>query len=236
MGYTKSELTVLPIAFSVMLAITLFLRLGLKGRSEKLKRAPFFVITVTMVAGEVVKQLRGLFVGYDLWWIPLHFCSTYFIWFSLAEFTRGEFSKRMKNVAFLASAVLFFAFYSQPRAIISSACEDIFRDFSTAHSFFFHHLALLYFMLSVGLEQVKVGVKDIPYWTVGMGVYYLLAVGCAFALNVNYFSVLENPVPLFDAVRVRCSQLVYNLLQGSVLVFGVPLVVLIVERLKRLRG
>ena len=147
MEYTKAELIILPIAFLSMLGIALFLRRLLLNKPEKIQKIPFIIIAILMLVGEFAKQIRGIIVGYNLWWLPLHFCSAFFLWFSLAEFTKGEFARRMRSVAFLATLCLFVAMYFNPRSIIGNACENIFSSFLSAHTFFFHHLAIFYFLL-----------------------------------------------------------------------------------------
>ena len=233
MGYTKAEWIVLPIAFLIMLAITLLLRYYLIDKSEKIKRIPFLVITILMVGGEIVKQIRGIIVGYDLWWMPLQFCSTFFVWFSLAEFTKGEFAGRMRNIAFLTTLCLVVAIYLFPRAIMGGACENIFKDFLTAHNFFFHHLAILYFMLCIALERVDIQKNDAKYWIVSMFAYFTVAVIFAYALNTNYFAVLYCPVDMFDFFRVTLGQFFYNAIEGCALIFAPVGVILLIDRLRK---
>ena len=233
MGYTKAERVVLPIAFLIMLLLSLLLRLLLFDKSEKVKKIPFVVVTSLMILGELIKQIRGIIVGYDLWWIPLHFCSTFFVWLSLAEFTKGEFAGRMKNVAFLTTLCLVVAIYLFPRAILGNACENIFKDFLTAHNFFFHHLAIFYFLLSLALNRVNIQKTDAYYWITCMSAYFLVTVIFAYALKTNYFSLLYFPLGFLDSFRVTCGQLPYNLLQACVLIFAPVGVILLIDRLRK---
>lgn len=235
MGYTKAERVVLPIAFLIMLLITLLLRALLLDKPEKIKKIPFIVITILMISGELIKQILGVVKGYDLWWIPLHFCSTFFIWFSLAEFTKGEFAKGMKTVAFLATLCLVVAIYLFPRAIISNACENIFADFSTAHSFFFHHLVILYFLLSLALKRVNIQKKSAYYWMACMSIYFIITLIFAYALNTNYFAVLYFPLEFFDEFRIAFGQVSYNLVQASVLIFAPVALILVWDKTKKRR-
>ena len=218
MGYTKAECVVLPIAFLIMLLFSLLLRVLLLNKGEKIKRIPFLVVTILMVGGEIAKQIRGIIVGYDLWWIPLHFCSTFFLWFSLAEFSKGEIAKRMKSVAFLASFCVVVAIYLSPRSIIGSACEHILSDFLTAHSFFFHQLIIFYFLLSLALNRVKIQKKDVLYWTICMSSYFLIALVSAYALDTNYFSIRYFPLEVIDSFRIVYGQAWYNFIQALVLI------------------
>ena len=234
MGYTKAERIVLPIAFVSMCLIALLLRTLLLKKSEKVKKIPFLVVTSLMVLGELVKQIRGMIIGYDLWWIPLHFCSTFFVWFSLAEFAKGEFAKRMKSVAFLTTLCLFVAMYLSPRSILGNACENIFSSFSSAHSFFFHQLAIFYMLLSLALNRVNLQKKDAYYWITCMSAYFTIAVISAYALNTNYFSLLYFPLSFLDSFRVAYGQIPYNLLQACVLIFAPLSVVFFLGKIKRI--
>lgn len=222
MGYTKAELLVLPIALFIMLAITAILWYALKNAPEKIRDIPFAVIAVLLIGGEIAKQIIELNEpdGYDFWAIPLHFCSTYFIWFSLAEFSKGKFRKSMQNVAFVATIYLVIGFYFYPSGIIGSACENVLRDFSTAHTFFFHHLVILYFLLAVAFKRYSPQKKDVKIWLICFTIYFLTATSCAHLLDTNYFNLLESILPPLENFRLWAGQIPYTLLMAIVTIAG----------------
>ena len=220
MNYTKEELIILPIILIVMLLSAYLLRKVLLNQKEGVKRIPFLVITILIVVLEIIKQIKSIVEGYSMWTFPLHYCSTFFVWFSLAEFTRGEFRERLKSVAFITSFGLTALFYFYPGGVISDSCSHIFRDFSSFHTFTFHHLAMYYCWLSLFLSEYKPSKKDYKYWVICMLTYYTIAVIAAHVFNTNYFSILHNIIPFMENIRLTFGQVIYTIILGSILIFG----------------
>lgn len=220
MGWQGDEFWILPLALSCVLLITVAVWFAVRNKSEKIQNLPFIVVTIVMVVGEVVKQVVGLLSseGYDLWFIPAHFCSTYFIWYTLAEFSPKKHRQTMRNIAFVASLYFVALFYFYPSGILS--CEGIFKKFSTFHSFFFHHLVLLYFTLSVALKRFKPTKKDVLPFIVCMICYYVVAVILAYALDTNYMNILHSVIFFVEEWRVKFGQVPYNIGLGAVIIFS----------------
>ena len=218
--YTSAELILLPISLLVMVGIAFLLRLLLKDKSEKLQSIPFIVITILLWAGEIAKQILDITSedGYSYWTIPLHFCNTYFIWFALAEFTTGKLRRHMQSIAFVMTLYLFVGFYVYPRFIIGDACEHVFLTFSDAHTFFFHHLVILYSILTIVFGRFHPTKKDLIIFPICMAGYFATAVTFAHLLDTNYFNLLESLVPLMEAIRVNAGQVVYTLFFGTAMV------------------
>ena len=111
MNYTKAELVVLSVSLLVIIGISVALRCVLKNKSEKAKQIPFFVITIILLVLEVIKQVLAMQGGYSIGALPMHFCSTYFVWFSLANFTKGKLRTAMQTVAFVATIYFVLLFF-----------------------------------------------------------------------------------------------------------------------------
>ena len=215
MNYSRDEIIVLSISAGVIVLISFLLGFFLRKKSEKIKQLPFLTITIILFALEIVKQIINLVEGYDMWAFPLHFCSTYFIWFSIAHFTKGKFSQAMKTVAFVASFYLAALFYFDPSSIIGGACSNIFESFSTFHTFFFHHLVILYFCLVIALQAFDFKFKHLIYWAVSMTAYYCTAVTFAHVFDVNYMNILTSNIPFMESLRLSIGQLGYTIILGS---------------------
>ncbi len=218
MNYTKAESIVLPIALLIMVAITFLLYYFLKDKPKNIQDLPFQAITLLLLVGEIIKQIVALCDtnGYDFWAIPLHFCSTYFFWFTLAEFSFGEFKNVMQNVSFVATLYLVIGFYTFPRGIISNACENIFESFLTAHSFFFHHLVILYFLLSIAFKRYSPKKSYVKTWVISFSCYFIVATACAHLLNTNYFNLLTSILAPLENFRLWAGQIPYTLLMAFV--------------------
>ena len=138
----------------------------------------------------------------------------------------------MKNVAFLATLCVVFAMYLSPKSIIGSACENLFSDFLTAHSFFFHQLVVFYFLLSISLNRIKFRKKDCYYWAVSMFSYFVVAAFFAYALNTNYFSILQSNAVILENFRLTYGQTAYNICQATVLIFAPVALILLLDKWK----
>ncbi len=222
MSYTKAELIVLPIALITMITITFLLHFFLKDKAKRIQDIPFQVITILLIFGEIIKQILEFneVDGYDFWAIPLHFCSTYFFWFALAEFSKGSFKTTMENIAFVASVYLVVGFYTMPKGIIGSACENIFENYSTFHTFFFHHLVLFYFILGIAFKRYTPKKQYVKAWVICFSAYFILATTCAHLLNTNYFNLLESNIPLMESFRLWAGQITYTFVMAFVTIAG----------------
>ena len=209
--YKSAEAFVIPFTFFILLGVTIFLWAVLHNASERVKRVPFLVITVLLLVGEVGKQVISIRRGYDFWNLPLHFCCTYVLWFSLAECSFGRFKQTMRNIAFVATLYLCVGLYLAPRGILGDACERVFENYFTAHSFFYHHFIILYMMLSIAFKRFQPRKGDAWVWGVCFAVYFTAAAVCAYTFQQNFFDILNSePLPLFEPFRLTVGQAVYN--------------------------
>lgn len=235
MNYSKDEFLVLGISLAVMVAVSVLLGVLLKNKSSKIKSIPFLVITIVLIALEVVKQILAIVNGYSMWTFPMHFCSTYFVWFALANFSKGKFGGAMKTVAFVASFYLVALFYINPTSIIGDACKNVFESFGTFHTFFFHHLVILYFMLSIALKQCKFEFKHIVYWVVSMTIYYITAVIFANVFDVNYMNILYSNIGFMEDLRLAIGQVGYNIILGLLTVGVGAAVIAVLTKILKIR-
>ena len=218
--YTDAEKIVMPLMVLILLSITILLWLLLRNKKEVWQNIPFQVIAVVLVGGELAKQIISIKQGYNFWHLPLHFCSTYFIWFSLAEFSVGKMRKTMQNVAFVATIYLCVALYSYPSGVLSTACENLFESYFTAHSFFFHHLVILYMMLSIAFKRFKPCKMDALTWMICFSTYFAVASVCAYKFDENFFGILNGDLlPGLETIRLAVGQFWYDVGLGFVLIF-----------------
>ncbi len=220
MAYTKTELFVLPLAFLAMVGFAAFLRFVTFEKTRRIQDLPFFIIAVAVLIMEIIKQLRNLSQGYEAWSAPLHYCSTFFVWFPLAEFSKGKFRKRMQNVAFCASFCLLALFYFGPRAIIGNSCGGVFSSYAAFHTFFYHHLALFYCILGIVFKRFQPSETDGWIWIICTSAYLSIALVCSFVFEKNFFNILSSNVPFMESFRIAFGQIPYLFLLFSLLLFG----------------
>ena len=126
----------------------------------------------------------------------------------------------MRTIAIITSFYLFAIFYFGPRGIIGGACENIFRDYSSFHTFTFHHLAMLYFMLSVTLKQFNPDRKDIKMFIMCMSIYFFTALCCSYIFDTNYINLLRNNITFMENLRLTCGQIIYTMVMGFLIIFS----------------
>lgn len=218
--YSKYDLIYLPIAFVVMLIITTASYFLLRRRGENIKRIPFIIIAALMLSLEVYKQIENFKLeSLNLYWLPLHYCSLFFLFIPLAEFTRGRFREYFKAVSFSAALTVSIFFYIAPQCILGRSTELMIGEFYHFHSFLFHNLIILYVMLSIALGSYRYRRGDFLRVFLLFFGYCIIAIPMSHILNTNYCNFLFTIIKPLEYVRVNCGQFIYSL----IFLFGIPL-------------
>ncbi len=234
MIWTKNELIVMPIA----LVITVLLAIGIctltKNKNEKIKYIPLQAISIIMLVLEVIKQILSFENGvYSTWSIPLHFCSMFMFIFTLASFTKGKIKDFALAVSNASSALFLALFYISPSGIIGSACDNIFANFFSFHTFFYHHLIILFLLVMVISKLYIPKVKDLSYVSIGLSTYIALALPLAHVLNVNFCNILYSNIPIMENIRLSFGQLPYTIffiLLGYIALNSIVLLALLTKK------
>ena len=209
--WSQDEKLVLPLMLLSIIAITLFLHLILKNKSDRVRAIPLQVITSVILVLEIIKQIRNIVIGFSPWALPFHFCSMFVFFFPLAQFSKGKVRDTMKPVAFTAALAMFALFYFNPGSIISGSASDVFADFGSFHTFTFHHLIILYLFLSIAMKNYIPNKKDWLRVLIIMSIYYVIGVSLSHALDVNYCNFLTSNIPFMESLRLKAGQVVYTI-------------------------
>ena len=203
--------TLLP-AMAVMLVLTVVLRLTLGNQSRKVRMIPLQVIAVILLILEVMKQIYSFSRGYDLYHIPLHFCSLFLFTLPAAAFYNGKHRGKVMTVAATVGASLLLFMLIYPNLIYSAWDIENFFNFKELlafHTVAFHNLALWSIMLVLGLR-----LYDPP--TRGEGLSCLIFILCfcvvsgimAQVLKTNYANMYRCNIPPLENLRVAVEGLV----------------------------
>ena len=159
--WSSADKKVLPLALIVLIAITLIVWAIFRKKSDKIKNIPLVIIAVTTLVMEVIKQYISIKQGYDLWHVPLHFCSLFIYWFPLMAFCKDGKIKRFGTTVSFASAMsVFLCFYLSPGDILGgNNTSTIFESYFHFHSFVYHHLIFLYLFIGMSLNMFKLDKK-----------------------------------------------------------------------------
>ncbi|MCQ2381928.1 MAG: YwaF family protein [Clostridia bacterium] len=126
MGYTLAEFFTMFIALFVILTLGVIFKFKLGKAPLAVRQIPLHVIGALLLIFEVIKQIYHI-INHDwiLWYLPLHFCSFFLVWYGIALFTRGKTRQLMYFCSltggFMVSVLLFIA----PRMILHDAAHDV---------------------------------------------------------------------------------------------------------------
>ncbi len=201
--YTKAELTVLPIALLITVAIGLLVGWLLRKQTDKVKNLALVAVVSIMLIMEVMKQIKSFENGsYNLWNIPLHFCSMFMLWFSLAAFSKGRLKEVGMSLSNGTAYMFMLVFYISPLSIIGGASANVFGNFGSFHTFFYHHFIILFWLLQITLKLHKPKWADLKWIFIAFVIYFAVAAPVANWLDTNYASILFNILGFLDYVRL----------------------------------
>ena len=126
-------LTIFP-TFLVMIAFSFMLGKLLKGKSEFVRSIPLQLIAMTLVMMEIIKQVRAVGEnGYDLYALPLHFCSLFLYILPLHSFFRVKPRPIIDALTIMLTASLIVNMFVMPANITERATSERCSR-ATAHS------------------------------------------------------------------------------------------------------
>ena len=108
----QHAITLLP-ALGIMILIAVLLRRTIGKRDDKIRRIPLQILAVVLLVLEVGKQIVSFTRGYDLYHIPLHFCSLFLVTMPLAAFYNGKYVQQVRaiNAAFCTAMTALLLIY-----------------------------------------------------------------------------------------------------------------------------
>lgn len=201
------------VIFISILLFAYLLYIFLKDKTEKIKRVPFIVITVILLAMEAAKQIYSFIVGYNLYYIPLQICSLFLLCYPLAVFARG----RVRDYGWCMSLCLGSSLCLAQLFLSQILTQDyIFKLFTAQatpfhyHTVFYHHIIVLHFVLMLFLKPYKPKKQDILPTLVMYSVF--MVISCVFAnlLHTNYSGYINYGAAVFDYFK-RYGQAVFNI-------------------------
>ncbi|HKM02836.1 MAG TPA: hypothetical protein VJZ31_02800 [Bacilli bacterium] len=210
---------VLALFFIILMVITVLTRNHLIDKDYKTRYAPLLVVGFLIIVLDTSKQLRGIMVGYDKTIIPLYFCSFFNLLYPLAAFSKGRLKQVSQVMASVYSFMVAMGLYLFPTMMIGDSAYTLFNGFLKFHTFFYHHLVILYAMFSISLQLVDLDTKDdLPALLGGAGFYSLIGGIAAAALKVNFHNFYPTNPGFFFDLRRNLGTFFYVLLWGTMFV------------------
>jgi hypothetical protein len=201
--WTPAHLRSLLPSIGVMLVLCVLLRLWLGKKPRHIRMIPLQVIAVVLVILEIFKQSISFARGYDLYHIPLHFCSLFLFSIPLMAFYRGKHRDLVCGVVttLCGSATLLMAVYP---ALIYPAydVENYFSAFMSFHTVTFHGLVFFAFLLILALQLYgEHGRGECKVTLIAITVYSVIAATAAQLLKTNFTNMYQCNVPPIEHLR-----------------------------------
>lgn len=201
--WTPAHLKSLLPTIAVMLILCALLRLWLGKKPLRIRMIPVRIISVILTLLEILKQSVSFSRGYDLYHIPLHFCSLFLFSLPLMAFYRGKGETVVRTVTTVlcCSAVLLMTVY--PALIYSASdVEGYFTDFMAFHTVTFHSLVYFAFLLILTLQLYGgFGRRERRGTLIFITVYSVIAAVAAQLLKTNFTNMYSCNIPPVEAVR-----------------------------------
>lgn len=162
--WTAAHLKIQLPLMVLMVIVAWVLRRVLKNKEEHVRMIPFQIVAAVIAVLEIVKQVKSLSDGYDLWHLPLHVCSIITVLLPVVAFYRGRYQQSLRGVAAAFTAGLIVLMLVYPNGIYSdSALLGTFQSFGYFHITVFHFLAvfagILIFALDLHTPQPRSDMK-----------------------------------------------------------------------------
>ena len=201
--------TLLP-AMGVMLLLSILLRVLLGKKDLKIRMIPVQIIAVILLALEVGKQAVSFSRGYDLYHIPLHFCSILLFTLPAMAFYNGKYVQQVRAVGTAICGAIFWLTAIYPCLIYSAGnIEGFFTNYLDAHTVLFHNLAMLAFMLIVALDLHAPAAKgEHKLIIVFLTAFCVIAAVASQLLQTNYAGFYHCNVPPIEEFRLMLQPII----------------------------
>lgn len=201
--------TLLP-ALAVMIVIALALRAAIGHKELKIRMIPFQVLSCILLVLEVGKQILSFRRGYDLYHIPLHFCSLFIFAMPLMSFYRGKHRQTVAAVTSTLCASVFLLLLIYPCLIYSATdIQNFFTDYFPFHTVAFHNIVMFACVLIVALDLHTPAPKGEPKAVILFTLCFCAAAGgMAQLLKTNFANFYSCNIPPLEELRLTMQGII----------------------------
>lgn len=201
--WTVPHAQTLPPAFAAMVIIAIVLRLTIGNKPMKIRMIPFQILACAAFLLEVGKQAVSFSRGYDLYHIPLHFCSLFIFAIPLMAFYNGKHTNTVRGVVATLSAAMTLMLLIYPNIIYSADnVRNFFGDYLDMHTVAFHNIVMFEFILILALGlHTPDRKKEVKAVVVTAVIFCAVASSMAQILKVNFANFYTCNIPVFESIR-----------------------------------
>lgn len=201
--WTAAHAKTLPLALLAMIVIGIVLRLTIGKKSIRIRMIPLQIVAVLLVVLEIGKQYVSFKNGYDLYHIPLHYCSLFIFAVPAMAFYNGKHSRKVRATvsAFCGAMATLLLIY--PNLIYGEwNIENFFKAYLDMHTVAFHNLVLFAFVLILALDLHTPVKREQKYPVLATLVFCVISATAANILEVNFANFYQCNIPPLEAIRV----------------------------------
>ena len=195
--------TLLP-ALIVMILVCIGLRAWLGKKDLKIRIIPLQIAAVLFLLLEAGKQIVSFSRGYDLYHIPLHFCSLILFTLPVMAFYNGKYAQGVRAIATAVNGAVFGLTTIYPDLIYSAGnIENYFGDYLDFHTVTFHNLAILSFLVILFLDLHTPAKKgEHKRIVIFLTAFCVIAAVVSQLLETNYAGFYHCNVPPIEELRI----------------------------------
>jgi len=201
--WTENHIRTLLPALILMVIAAIVLRKTLGGKSRRIRLIPFQILTVIILVLEVFKQVLSFQQGYDLYHIPLHYCSLAIFTMPLLAFYNGKHAGVLHTITASICSAIFLLTAIYPDLIYGGQCVDgYFTNFWDFHTVTFHNVVMFAFLLIPALDLCAEPPKGA--WQIAglfIVIYSAIAAPAAQLLQTNYNNFYHCNIAPLESVR-----------------------------------
>ena len=194
--------TVLP-AVAGMLLLAALLGHILNKKPLKTRMLPMQIIAILLLILEVGKQAISLKRGYDLYHIPLHYCSLFIFAIPAMAFYHGKHAGKVRAVTAALCTSVFLIMLIYPSLIYSDQnVLQFFKEYMSFHTVAFHNLVMLscVLILALGLYHPEKRGEQ-KALILFMLCFCAVSSVAAQLLKTNFANFYQCNIPALEAIR-----------------------------------
>lgn len=216
-------------ALLLMAVIAIILRKFLLDKPIEIRFIPFRISAIFLLGIEIVKQIISICKGYDLYNLPLHFCSLFIFLIPLFAFYRGKLSRYIQSfTTFICSTLFLFMLISPAYVYPTEKIDGMFNSFFNFHAVVFHYIVIFEFILIVALDLYKANPKfDLRVALTCLPIYCLIGGLTSQILKTNYNNFYYCTADIVDSIRLTIIESLGYAAGQTIYVLGVSSVTII---------
>lgn len=198
----KLSAVYLPLTIIILTAIAIR---RLTERNARILKITLFAL---MVLSGIIKQLYALLTEYDVWYLPLHFSSTFYLSIGFSVFGKNKIARLGSTILFIGGFIMFFMILINPIAVLGNL-SSIFASPISFHGYFYHMLVIFQFFIMLFRNDYTPKKHDAVLFTSFTLLWGTIAIPAAFNLHANYMGILKSYIPFLEFLRVTFGYPIY---------------------------